>query len=72
MRVNSTRPAAVAGTWYPAAPGALTRDVDGYLAAAGYDVFSVDMTGSPLSTVSRTSPSVIQAAGRPVRLVRPG
>jgi MEMO1 family protein len=37
MRVNSTRPAAVAGTWYPAAPGALTRDVDGYLAAAGPD-----------------------------------
>lgn len=33
MRVNSTRPAAVAGTWYPAIPGALTRDVDGYLAA---------------------------------------
>src|SRR6185503_2960895 len=37
MRVNSTRPAAVAGTWYPAAPGALARDVDGYLAAAGPD-----------------------------------
>jgi AmmeMemoRadiSam system protein B len=33
MRINSTRPAAVAGTWYPAAPGALTRDVDGYVAA---------------------------------------
>src|SRR5260221_5731592 len=33
MRVNSTRPAAVAGTWYPASPGALTRDVDGYVAA---------------------------------------
>src|SRR5215210_1397014 len=33
MRVNSTRPAAVAGTWYPAVPGALTRDVDGYLDA---------------------------------------
>jgi AmmeMemoRadiSam system protein B len=33
MRVNSTRPAAVAGTWYPAVPGALVRDVDGYLAA---------------------------------------
>ena len=30
-----TRPAAVAGTWYPASPGALDRDVDGYLAAAG-------------------------------------
>jgi AmmeMemoRadiSam system protein B len=35
MHVNSTRPAAVAGTWYPALPGALARDVDGYLAAAG-------------------------------------
>src|SRR5947207_14858301 len=33
MRVNSTRPAAVAGTWYPAVPGALVRDVDAYLAA---------------------------------------
>ena len=33
MRVNSTRPAAVAGTWYPAIPGALTRDVDGYVDA---------------------------------------
>src|SRR4249919_3428655 len=32
MRVNSTRPAAVAGSWYPASPGALTRDVDGYVA----------------------------------------
>ena len=28
------RPAAVAGTWYPASPGALTRQVDGYLDAA--------------------------------------
>lgn len=37
MRVNSTRPAAVAGTWYPAIPGALVRDVEGYLAAAGPD-----------------------------------
>jgi len=37
MRVNSTRPAAVAGTWYPAIPGALTRDVDGYLAAVDPD-----------------------------------
>jgi MEMO1 family protein len=35
MRVNSTRPAAVAGTWYPGSPGALARDVDGYLAAVG-------------------------------------
>ncbi len=33
MRVNSTRPAAVAGTWYPAIPGALAREVDGYLDA---------------------------------------
>lgn len=33
MRVNSTRPAAVAGSWYPASPGALTRDVDRYVAA---------------------------------------
>jgi MEMO1 family protein len=33
MPVNSTRPAAVAGTWYPAIPGALTREVDGYLDA---------------------------------------
>jgi MEMO1 family protein len=32
MRVNSTRPAAVAGTWYPGSAGALTRDVDAYLA----------------------------------------
>jgi MEMO1 family protein len=37
MRVNSTRPAAVAGTWYPASPGALTRDVDGYLATVPDD-----------------------------------
>jgi MEMO1 family protein len=27
-----TRPAAVAGTWYPGTPGALAKDVDGYLA----------------------------------------
>jgi predicted class III extradiol MEMO1 family dioxygenase len=32
MGVNSTRAAAVAGTWYPASPGALARDVDRYLA----------------------------------------
>jgi MEMO1 family protein len=37
MRVNSTRPAAVAGSWYPASPGALARDVDGYLADAAAD-----------------------------------
>lgn len=30
----ATRPAAVAGTWYPASAGALTREVDGYLDAA--------------------------------------
>lgn len=29
-----TRPAAVAGTWYPGTPGALRKDVDAYLAAA--------------------------------------
>jgi MEMO1 family protein len=29
-----TRPAAVAGTWYPRSAGALTREVDAYLAAA--------------------------------------
>ena len=29
-----TRPAAVAGTWYPGSAGALTRDLDGYLDAA--------------------------------------
>ncbi|MEX2660770.1 MAG: AmmeMemoRadiSam system protein B [Vicinamibacterales bacterium] len=28
------RPAAVAGTWYPGTAGALTREVDGYVAAA--------------------------------------
>jgi len=30
----SIRPTAVAGTWYPGTAGALTRDVDAYLAAA--------------------------------------
>ena len=29
------RAAAVAGTWYPGKPGALSRDIDDYLAAAG-------------------------------------
>ena len=29
------RPAAVAGTWYPANPHALANEVDGYVAAAG-------------------------------------
>jgi AmmeMemoRadiSam system protein B len=33
MVSNSIRPAAVAGSWYPATHGALLRDVDGYLAA---------------------------------------
>ena len=33
MRSNSIRPAAVAGTWYPGTAGALSRDVDHYLAA---------------------------------------
>jgi AmmeMemoRadiSam system protein B len=33
MATDSIRPAAVAGTWYPASAGALARDVDGYLAA---------------------------------------
>jgi AmmeMemoRadiSam system protein B len=37
MGVNSTRPAAVAGTWYPAVPGALMRDVDRYLEAVDAD-----------------------------------
>src|SRR5258708_976392 len=32
MGVNSTRPAAVAGAWYPASPRAPARDVDRYLA----------------------------------------
>jgi AmmeMemoRadiSam system protein B len=31
------RPAAVAGTWYPGTPGALTKEVDGYLSAAAAD-----------------------------------
>jgi AmmeMemoRadiSam system protein B len=34
MPINSIRPAAVAGTWYPGTPGALSRDVDRYVAAA--------------------------------------
>jgi MEMO1 family protein len=33
MRTDSIRPAAVAGSWYPGTPGALQRDVDGYLDA---------------------------------------
>lgn len=32
--MTDVRRAAVAGTWYPANPGALTRDLDAYLAAA--------------------------------------
>jgi MEMO1 family protein len=39
------RPAAVAGTWYPGTAGALTRDVDGYLAQAR------DWTGGPIQAV---------------------
>jgi len=35
MPSNSIRAAAVAGTWYPGTPGALSREVDSYLAAAG-------------------------------------
>ncbi|HET7695862.1 MAG TPA: AmmeMemoRadiSam system protein B [Vicinamibacterales bacterium] len=35
MPSNSIRPAAVAGTWYPGSAGALVRDVDEYVAAAG-------------------------------------
>jgi len=34
MSINSIRAAAVAGTWYPGTPGALSRDVDRYLADA--------------------------------------
>ena len=34
MERMATRPAAVAGSWYPASAGALGREVDGYLAAA--------------------------------------
>jgi hypothetical protein len=34
MPINSIRPAAVAGTWYPGTAGALARDVDHYLADA--------------------------------------
>src|SRR5262245_33959439 len=40
-----TRPAAVAGTWYPGTAGALTRDVDGYLEQAA------DWTGGPRRAV---------------------
>ena len=34
----ATRPAAVAGTWYPASAGALRREVDGYLEAASVEI----------------------------------
>ena len=34
MRINSIRPAAVAGTWYPGTAGALSREVDRYVAEA--------------------------------------
>jgi MEMO1 family protein len=40
MPSNSIRPAAVAGTWYPATAAALIRDVDRYLSA-------VEETGTP-------------------------
>ena len=33
MAVNSIRPAAVAGTWYPGSAGALAREVDAYVEA---------------------------------------
>src|SRR5438128_164402 len=33
MAVNSIRPAAVAGSWYPGSAGALARDVDAYVSA---------------------------------------
>src|SRR5437773_6124540 len=33
MATDSIRPAAVAGSWYPGAAGALTREVDAYVAA---------------------------------------
>lgn len=32
--MTAVRPAVLAGSWYPAAPAALARDVDGYLAGA--------------------------------------
>jgi AmmeMemoRadiSam system protein B len=35
MAGQSMRRPAVAGSWYPGTPGALAREVDGYLAAAG-------------------------------------
>ena len=38
----NVRPAAVAGTWYPRTSGALTREVDGYVDAAG-DVAAGDI-----------------------------
>ena len=31
----TVRPAVVAGTWYPASPGALAREVDGYVDGGG-------------------------------------
>jgi len=36
--MNSIRPAAVAGSWYPSIPGALAKDVDGYLAEVEAEV----------------------------------
>lgn len=37
MGTDSIRPAAVAGSWYPGTAGALTREVDGYLADVAVD-----------------------------------
>src|ERR1051326_5547885 len=37
MAVNSIRPAAVAGSWYPGTAGALARDVDAYVSAVDRD-----------------------------------
>jgi AmmeMemoRadiSam system protein B len=41
------RPAAVAGTWYPGSAGALTREVDGYVAAAAVPAGRVDAVIAP-------------------------
>ena len=41
----ATRPAAVAGTWYPGTAGALMRDVDGYLKD------TTEWTGGPIRAV---------------------
>jgi AmmeMemoRadiSam system protein B len=41
------RPAAVAGTWYPGSAGALTREVDAYVAAATVPAGRVDAVIAP-------------------------